>query len=105
MKVVNKEKKLERLSEELKGIILKSFDNKNGTHNVKFKKFVIVDQIPEESLAEYILSELSACLNKISGRVDEYLKLSQANCQQLQLELFKVNDLKLEEVLGVSNIK
>jgi hypothetical protein len=92
MKVVNKEKKLERLSELLKNIELKSFFKKNGTSNIKFKKVVIVDEIPEEKLAEYILSELSATFNRISCKVDEYQSLTKANCEQLQLELFKVDE-------------
>ena len=87
MRTVNNQKRLEKLVSIIKSVELKSF-KKNGMYNIKFKKFVIIDGIPEEKLAEYTLRELAGCLDRIACKVEEYLKLTKERCEQVELELF-----------------
>jgi hypothetical protein len=86
MKVINR---LERLSEKLNTVKLTSTKEKNGTYKIKFKDTILFDGIPNETMQEYIMAETAACFSKMGAKVDEYLKLTKARTEQLELELFK----------------
>lgn len=86
MKVINR---LERLSKKLNAVQLTSTKEKNDTYKIKFKDTILFDGIPNETLQEYIMVETTACFAKMGAKVDEYLKLTKARTEQLELELFK----------------
>ena len=86
MRTINK---LERLSEKLNSVQLTSTQEANGTYKIKFKDTILFDGIPNETLQEYIMAETTACFARMSAKVDEYLKLTRAKAEQLELELFK----------------
>jgi hypothetical protein len=78
----------------MKEMEFKLFKGKDGKFKIKHNKVVIVDKIPEEDLADYILSETSASFFRAAEKVEEYLWLARANCQQLSMDLFNTSKLK-----------
>jgi hypothetical protein len=86
MRVVNR---LEKLSEKLNSVQLTSTKEKNGTYKIKYKDAILFNGIPNETMQEYIMSETTACFAKMGAKVEEYIKLTKARTEQLELELFK----------------
>ena len=89
MKYVGRIQRLERLSKKLASVELSSTEDKNSTYKIKFKDTILFDGIPDRTLEDYIMAETTACFAKMGAKVDEYLKLTKARTEQLELELFK----------------
>lgn len=93
-------RKLERFINQLTEFKVSSKKRKSGTWAIYFKKVKLFEGI-EEIQADYILSEISGMIKRITEKYQKYLIEQIAKVQQLEIETFGIPQQM--EILNESN--
>jgi hypothetical protein len=86
--MITKDVKLQRLADQLKNIELVE-KKKNNTFMIYYKKVILFKDIPEETLSNYLMSEITGCCSRMAGTIEQYLEERKKRTEQLVLELFQ----------------